>query len=270
VADDSPANRLVAVKFVEKLGYHADAVASGPEALAALRKVAYDLVLMDCQMPDLDGFETTRNIRSGAAAVLNRAVPIIALTACALNGDREACCAAGMDDYLTKPVDYAELAAALDRCLRTSARPGEAAPIPGAGAPPVPRTAAQPLPSPGERPASADSPLFDCAGFVQRLMGDLEMADLVAQSFLADMPGQIQALKAAVDSADATAATKVAHRVKGASSAVGGSGLQRLAYSMELAGKSQDLGTLQAILPQVAEEFEGLRQLLERKPWQRN
>ena len=269
VADDSPANRLVAVKFVEKLGYHADSVASGPEALEALRKVAYDLVLMDCQMPELDGFETTRSIRSGDAAVLNRAVPIIALTACALNGDWEACCAAGMDDYLTKPVDYAELAGALDRCLRKAARREEVAPI-LEPLPPPPQTEARPLQSAAGRPASADPPLFDCAGFVRRLMGDLEMADLVAQSFLADMPGQIQALKAAVDSADAAAATKVAHRMKGASSAVGGSGLQRLAYSMELAGKSQDLGTLHAILPELVEEFEGLRQLLEKKPWQSN
>ena len=224
---------------------------------------------MDCQMPELDGFETTRSIRSGDAAVLNRAVPIIALTACALNGDREACCAAGMDDYLTKPVDYAELAGALDRCLRKAARREEVAPI-LEPLPPPPQTEARPLQSAAGRRPLADPATVRLCRFCAASHGRFRNGGPSRPKLPGRHAVQIQALKAAVDSADAAAATKVAHRMKGASSAVGGSGLQRLAYSMELAGKSQDLGTLHAILPELVEEFEGLRQLLEKKPWQSN
>jgi CheY-like chemotaxis protein len=124
LAEDNAINQLVAVKMLEKMGYRVDVVANGQEALAAARDLPYDLVLMDCQMPEMDGFEATRRLRDPQSAVLDHQVPIIAMTAYAMKGDREKCLAAGMDDYLSKPVQAAQLAEVLERWLgRAAAEP---------------------------------------------------------------------------------------------------------------------------------------------------
>jgi CheY-like chemotaxis protein len=113
LAEDNAVNQKVALRFLDRLGYRADAVANGLEVLKALESRRYDLVLMDLQMPELDGIEASRQIRARFSA--NRQPKIIALTANAMQGDREACLAAGMDDYVTKPVKMHEIAAAIRR-----------------------------------------------------------------------------------------------------------------------------------------------------------
>jgi len=115
VADDNAANLKVAVRMVERLGYRADVAGNGSEALHALDRVPYDAVLMDCQMPEMDGYEATREIRRAERD--GRHVPIIAMTASAMAGDRERCLAAGMDDYISKPVKLHIVAAVLERWL---------------------------------------------------------------------------------------------------------------------------------------------------------
>jgi CheY-like chemotaxis protein len=112
VAEDNPINQLVALKILAKLGYKADTVANGAEAVEAVESSAYDIILMDCQMPEMDGFEATRALRGR-----NRTIPIIAMTANAMKGDRELCIESGMNDYLSKPVKSSELAAMLERWL---------------------------------------------------------------------------------------------------------------------------------------------------------
>ena len=114
VAEDNRVNQTVAMRLLEKAGHQVDVVANGRQAVAALDDVVYDLVFMDCQMPDMDGFEATRAIRAGEART-PRHIPIVALTANAMQGDRERCLAAGMDDYIAKPVTTQTLAAALER-----------------------------------------------------------------------------------------------------------------------------------------------------------
>ena len=118
VVEDNPANQMVAVAMLKRLGLRADVVGDGAEAVAAVTRVRYDAVLMDCQMPVLDGFEATRRIRAEASAGHPR-LPIIAMTAAALDGERERCLAAGMDGYLAKPINVTDLAQTLRRWVPT-------------------------------------------------------------------------------------------------------------------------------------------------------
>jgi CheY-like chemotaxis protein len=113
VAEDNPVNQKVAKRFLERMGYRADSVGNGLEAISALESRRYDLVLMDLQMPEMDGLEASREIRRRIPA--DRQPKIIALTANAMQGDRELCLSAGMDDYVSKPVKMPEIAAAIRR-----------------------------------------------------------------------------------------------------------------------------------------------------------
>jgi CheY-like chemotaxis protein len=115
VAEDNPVNQRVAVRMLERLGLQADVAKDGLAAIRCLARRSYDLVLMDCQMPELDGFEATAEIRATEAP--GQRTTIIAMTASAMHGDRERCLAAGMDDYVAKPVRIDELRVVLERWL---------------------------------------------------------------------------------------------------------------------------------------------------------
>ena len=120
VAEDNPINQKVAQAMLKKMGLSADVVANGRRAVDALATNAYDLVLMDCHMPDMDGFEATRIIRQDGSKALNPEVPIIAMTAATMQGDRERCIKAGMNEFIAKPVQQKELAKMLAKWLRTT------------------------------------------------------------------------------------------------------------------------------------------------------
>jgi CheY-like chemotaxis protein len=120
LAEDNPVNQKVALGYLERMGYRADLVSNGLQAVATLESRPYDLVLMDLQMPDMDGLEASRQIRRRLPA--ERQPKIIALTANAMEGDRELCIAAGMDDYISKPVKLNEMAAAIRRQFAKTAK----------------------------------------------------------------------------------------------------------------------------------------------------
>jgi CheY-like chemotaxis protein len=161
VAEDNFTNREVILAQLKKLGYNGEAVINGAEAVEALRRGDYSLLLMDCAMPLMDGYEATRRIRQS----MQMHIPIIALTASAMPPDRERCLSEGMDDYLAKPVELPRLAAVLARWLSVSDS--------------VP--AASTLPESGEKPTAV---IFDADSLLRRLMDDRELAGALLKGFL--------------------------------------------------------------------------------------
>ncbi len=240
LAEDNPINQLVALKTLEKLGYGADAVGNGAEALRALAERPYDLVLMDVQMPGMDGVEATRRIRDAASDVRDHDVPVVALTAHAMAEDREVCLAAGMDDYLSKPIRPDELAAALARWTgrRAGREPAvglaHEAPAAAAASPPMARPAA-PAAAPVAAAAAGEPPVFDAAVLLNLLGGDEAAAAEITAEFVKDVPLRAAALRAALAADDAELARREAHTLKGASANVGAEALRAAAYAAEQA-----------------------------------
>jgi CheY-like chemotaxis protein/HPt (histidine-containing phosphotransfer) domain-containing protein len=253
LAEDNVTNRQVALGILERLGLRADTAVNGAEAVAALESGLYDLVLMDVQMPVMDGLDATRRIRDPQSAVRQHSIPIIAMTAHAMQGDRERCLAAGMNDYVTKPVSSQALADALVRWL-----PREDSAALG----PTPFRSGAAAVEP-EEPAL--TPVFDRAAMMSRLMDDGDLARIVADGFLGDAPRQIEALRGYLAEGDAQGARRQCHTIRGASAAVGGETLRAVAYEMERAAEAGDLHAVTARLPdlelQLARLTEAMRDL---------
>jgi PAS domain S-box-containing protein len=261
LAEDNITNQQVALGILQKLGLRADAVANGAEAVTALETLPYDLVLMDVQMPEMNGLEATRRIRDPNSAVRNHQVPVIAMTANAMQGDRETCLEAGMNDYVSKPVSPKALAHAVEKWLPedTGAR-GRASDTGTQGR----RQESQgPKASPATPPASV---VFDRAGMLERLMDDEELAGTVVRGFLADVPRQIEALGAYLQSGEAAGAERQAHTIRGAAANVGGEALRGVAFEIEKAGKAGDLRAANALRADLAAAFDRLREEMEKRP----
>jgi PAS domain S-box-containing protein len=243
IADDDSTNREVISGMLRKLGLRAEAVANGAEAVNVLESTPYDLVLMDMRMPEMDGIEATRHIRDLHSAVLNHDIPIIALTANAMQSDRQACLAAGMNDFLPKPIRKAELRNALKKWLHA----GDVA---------IPVATGKVVPS---RTVDDKADIFDRAGVLGRMEGDNELAQIVFAAFLEDIPGRIQALKDFVKSGDTVGSARLAHSIKGASANVGGERLRNMASVMEKAANAGDLHSVAARMANLEIEFGRLR-----------
>ncbi len=239
LADDSITNQAVAAAILNKLGYRVDTVINGAEAINALKKKNYHIVLMDCQMPEMDGYETTRRIRKNENGIKNPSIPIIALTANALKGDREKCLNAGMNDYLSKPIDPLILRDKLERWLLNK---GVVEDFPGDN-----------YPDKNDTPELA---LFEYEILLERLMGDKELADIVLQGFLKDIPAQMADLKIKIEEGDHLSAGVLSHKIKGASANIASPSLQKIASDMEKAGESGDLDSLKTLMQRLEKEFD--------------
>jgi PAS domain S-box-containing protein len=246
LVEDNIVNQQVALGILKKLGLRADATADGLEAIKALETIPYDLVLMDVQMPHMDGLEATRRIRDPQSAVLDHQVPIIAMTAHAMQGDQEICLEAGMNDYISKPVEPRKLADTVNRWLpaRSAADPPKAEPF---------------GPSPEVKPHLEQPPVFDRNALMKRLMGDFELAQVIIGDFIEDIPIQILALKTFLGNGDAVGAERQAHTIKGASANLGGEALQAAAHRIEKFCKAGDLPSACASLPELDQQFNLLK-----------
>jgi CheY-like chemotaxis protein len=223
IAEDNEVNQRVAVGMLERIGHRAVVVANGRQALAALAREGFDLVLMDVQMPELDGFEATIAIRERERGTPRR-VPIVALTAHAMKGDDDRCLAAGMDGYLAKPLQAAELVATIARLVPDAA--------------------------------------IDGARLLERVGGDTRALAEVARIFLADAPRRLREIRKAIDTGDARALRSATHTLKGAVSNFGARGAVEAAFELQKLGESADLDEAPAALERLEAELRAVRREL--------
>ena len=243
LTEDILLNQTVALQMLSTYGYQADIANNGKEAVAALRKQSYDLVLMDVQMPEMDGLEATRTIRSEAAI---EQPYIVAMTAHAMQGDRELCLSAGMNDYVKKPIRRRDIAAILQQC------------------PPSREAKERPM---SKEQSSLDKmhsePLaIDTTGMltldtasIENLSTDKVFLEQVCDSFLDDVPGRVSALQTATDQADAIAIANTAHALKSLSGCIGAMSLHHLCQAIEVSAKSNCAGSVAPVVAQVVSEY---------------
>jgi CheY-like chemotaxis protein len=235
LAEDIETNQKLTVSMLEKFGYRVDVVENGKEAVKALETVPYDIVLMDVRMPVMDGLEATRIIRDLRSNVLNHDIPIISVTASALIDDRERFINAGMNGYISKPIDSQKLLEVIE--WYTASSPANRIPSPDNA-----------TPNPTD--------IFNKDELLSRAGGDNKLMNDLLKVFLENFPGKLQELKQALHQNDTERLADHAHTIKGASANLGAHTLQAAAFKIETAGRDKNLTRAQVALNQLDSEFE--------------
>ena len=254
LAEDNPVNVEVAQAMLHSLGMIVQCARNGEEALKLARAGGYDVVLMDCQMPVMDGFAATAEIRrSEHGAGRGRSLPIIAITANALQGDREACLAAGMDDYLSKPFTQQQLGAVIGRWIgmpiaATVHHDDEAPSLPAATREVIQRAIINRQALENIRALSTDR-------------GEALVQKVIA-AYVADTPGHLKSLKSAIAGLDTGNVRKVAHSLKSSSANVGADTLAQMCKEMETLGRTDTTEGAAVILTDMEQEFQAVRHSL--------
>jgi CheY-like chemotaxis protein len=246
VAEDNAVNRRLALALLAKLGYQADVVENGREALDAVEREAYDVVLMDVQMPELDGLEASRRIRDRFGS--SGGPRIIAMTANAMEGDREECFAAGMDDYLSKPIRLDDLSRALARC-RTRAPTGAQRTV-ATGSGMASRETLE--------HATLESLVSSLGGGDEGWRTVRELLD----AFIDDGAVQIATLRAAVGRGDAEDARRAAHTLKSTSATFGAQSFSELCREIETLGRRGELDAAPELLERAENEWKRVQKAL--------
>ncbi len=249
VVEDNPVNQQVVIGLLRRLGLRAEVVNNGKEALEVLEIIPYDLVLMDIQMPVMDGITAAKAIRHPDSKVLNRQVPIVALTAHAFKEEISRCINVGMNDYLTKPIETQRLVDVLTKWLPVAVESKDN----------------HPEKEPQRVMESRDSnkgreAVFDRDDFLERTMNDLELGRQVLQMFMqtgADLLGE---LESAVKKNDPEAIMRVAHSIKGSAGNIGAKMLSRLAFELEKNAEAGNLKDAAEKFKRIKREFEHLKQ----------
>jgi len=226
LVEDNPTSQLVAIQAISKLGHLADAAANGEEAVAILKRIPYDIVLMDCQMPEMDGYEATRMIRNPETGALNPKIPIVALTGNAMTEEKEKCVAAGMTGILCKPVQRKELIDIFSRCLGNKAESRQAED--------------DELLQTSQSQQSVQT-MFDEEELLERLSGDKELFANVIESFMEDTKRQIGLIKDRLAEGDAKGIAIQAQNIKGTAANVSANAIRSLAAELEKAASKEDL-----------------------------
>jgi signal transduction histidine kinase/DNA-binding response OmpR family regulator/HPt (histidine-containing phosphotransfer) domain-containing protein len=285
LAEDNEINRMVAGELLEQAGAVCEIAVDGREALDKSLAGTFDFILMDCQMPELDGFEATRKLREAEARAGDgiRRV-IIALTANAIKGDRELCLAAGMDGYVTKPIDPAELLRTIHElvpAMRSGAKPKTlGAPAAGkpvaiepnivapAGSamatstPAAARSQTAPASSTPKVPADGKGLPIDVISLQQRCMGNRKLAAKALNKFDSLVTADIGSLEQSIRDGNAKQLASSAHKIKGAAGNISAEGVRRIAAELEMLGKESQLQTAQQSLEHLCAEVDRFRQYL--------
>jgi signal transduction histidine kinase/DNA-binding response OmpR family regulator len=220
LAEDNPVNQTLAVRLLHKKGHSVVVAANGKKALECLAQERFDLVLMDLQMPEMGGFEAVSLLRRRERAEGRRRMPVLALTAHAMKGDRERCLEAGMDGYVSKPVRAADLFAAIDAVLGCN------------GSAEACEEAAEPV---------REAPVLDTAELLQSVEGDVELMREIVGVFLEESPRMLSRIRKALEDGDPEALTAGAHALKGAVGNLGASAAMNAAARLEELGRRRDL-----------------------------
>jgi PAS domain S-box-containing protein len=259
LAEDNPTNQKLASIILGRLGYQADLAANGLEAIQAVKRQRYDVVLMDMQMPELDGLEATRHIRRELPA--SHQPHIIAMTANAMQGDREACLAAGMNDYVSKPIRVEELVRAL-----SASQPLESAPGPrrhvhkthadgesGAPVQPVKAESTEKPPEPDGAGAVLDPKVL--GELLATLGGDYANLRLIIDTFLEEGPGLLDELDRHIAARDAAGVRRVAHTLKSNGADFGAATFAERCKELEMIGKSGELDGAAGLAAEIRAEY---------------
>lgn len=246
VAEDNIVNQKVAMQMLTKLGCHVDVAANGDEALSMLTKLPYDLVFMDCQMPVMDGYEATVEIRRREEK--DKHTVIIAMTAHAIIGERERCFKAGMDDFLTKPVSLGELENTLKKWVKKLDR----------------REKEENKINIGEAQPSS---VFDPGRLVELLGDDIDLVREIVETFQEDAPKQIHKLQEAFSSEDQKLVEQQAHSLKGAAANIGAESLREIVYNIELAAKTGNLDKANTLFAELKPVYQRLEETLNQFDW---
>ena len=231
VAEDNAVNQAVILRVLQKMGHTAVLAQNGKEALALASAETFDVVFMDVQMPEMDGMAATAAIRKNEKQNGTTHLPIFAMTAHAMKGDRERCLAAGMDGYLTKPVRFGDIEQTLSNTVRSPMTPAK---------PAVPKAS------------------WDKTGALNRIGGDTQLLQELCQIFLEESPKLLQKLRQAVAAGDADGVMRAAHSLKGESSYLGAGGTSQAARQLEEMGRSNDLSRAGETLGVLEREVAGL------------
>ncbi|MDP9010747.1 MAG: response regulator [Pseudomonadota bacterium] len=244
LAEDNLVNQKVARGALEKIGYKVDVVSNGAEAVSAWETGRYHIILMDCQMPVMDGYQATREIRRREDGTSH--IPIIALTADAMQGAEQQCREAGMDDYLTKPLDRAQLSERIARHLASA----------GAGSKVVSTPASFPPPA-----ADADAPV-DWVKFMQVTDGDQKFAQELVQLFIDSGDAALRDISAALDRGDLAAIGSAAHSFKGSSASISAQPASAAAGRLEQAARAGAVDQVPELEEQLRRELGRVMQYL--------
>jgi PAS domain S-box-containing protein len=240
LVEDNAVNQKLVATLLAKTGYNCDIACNGKEAVEAVRAKKYDVVLMDVQMPVMDGFEATRAIREFEGA--NGRTIIIAMTAHAMTGDKERCLEAGMDDYLSKPLNRSQVVSVIDEWLKKK-----------------PDAAVSATP---EEQAAAGDEVFDVPAALERVEGDRPFLIEIIGMFREELSKQISALHEAIEKCDSGAVVAEAHGIKGAANNLSANRIAAVAAEIETKAESGDMAALPALLTRIGEEMTVLKERL--------
>jgi two-component system, sensor histidine kinase and response regulator len=240
IVEDNPVNQTVAQTQLKNFGYRADVASNGLEALEAMKTIPYDLVLMDCQMPEMDGYEATAAIRAKNDAVAQ--TPIIAMTAHAIEGEREKCLHAGMDDYISKPVRKDILREKIEFWLNKigTEKPEE---------------------NTAKEDADDVAPLVDKNAIIEITGGDSQMLREVVEIYLVQADKQFKELKIAIENQDADSLYKVAHKCLGGSATCGMKGIVSELAALERMGKENRFLNAEEVYEQALRKFVQIKEI---------